>query len=131
MNPGRTILAVLVGYLTLIVLEVLGGAILGSAMRVRIGGSSAMIGGEVVVLLSGLAAGAMTARLAPSRRLAHATALALTIVSAASLASAIAKPPAHHLYPGWYSYALALFGGVGAFVGGVLVSSKSDETDSL
>jgi hypothetical protein len=129
LNPGRTILAVLVGYLTLIVLEVLGGAVLGSVLRVQIGGSSAMIGGEVVVLVSGIAAGAMTARLAPSRRLAHATALALTIVSATSLATAIAKPPAHQLYPGWYSYVLALFSGVGAFTGGVLASAKAEEAD--
>lgn len=130
MNPGRTILAVLVGYLTLIVLEVLGGAVLGSVLRLQIGGSSAMIGGEIVVLVSGIAAGAMTARLAPSRRLAHATALALTIVSATSLATAIAKPSAHQLYPAWYAYALALFSGVGAFTGGVLVSAKTEETDS-
>ena len=119
----------LVGYLTLIVLEVLGGAVLASALRSRVGGANAIIGGELVALVSGLAAGAITARIARSRALAHATALALTIVSATWLATAIAKPPAHHLYPSWYPYVLAVFSGLGAFIGGVLVAAQTRESE--
>jgi hypothetical protein len=128
-NPGRTVLAVLAGYLTLIALELLGGAVLGGVLRPRTGGSSAMIGGEIVAFVSGLGAGGITARLAASRPLAHATALALTIVSATSLATAIAKPPAHQLYPGWYPYVLAVFSALGAFTGGVLVSARLQEPE--
>lgn len=129
MNPGRTILAVLVGYLTLIVLEVIGGIMLASVLRGQMYGS-ALIGGEIVVLVSGAIAGAVTARLAPSRPLSHATALALAIVSATSVATAITAHPQHALYPSWYPYAAALLGGVGAFSGGALVSSRAREDTS-
>jgi hypothetical protein len=92
-------------------------------------GASALIGHEAVAFVSGVVAGAVTARLAPSRPLSHATALALTIVSATVLAALIARPPAHGPFPGWYSYALALFSGVGAFFGGALVSTLTQERE--
>ena len=128
MNPGRTILAVLVGYLTLIVLEVIGGFMLSAVLRGQMHGS-ALYGGEIIVLVSGVIAGAVTARLAPSRPLSHATALALAIVSATSVATAISRPPAHALFPAWYPYVAAVLGGVGAFVGGALASSGAQESD--
>lgn len=127
MNPARTILSVFVGYLALILLGILGNEVLANVLHTRVGGTSAVIGGELVALISGVAAGAITARVASTRALAHATALGLTIVSATSLATAIAKPPTHQIYPSWYPYALAVFGGLGAFVGGVLVAAQSRE----
>jgi hypothetical protein len=126
LNPGRTILAVLVGYLALIVLELIGSVMLFSLLHGQTGGS-AVIGGEAVVIVSGIIAGALTARLAPSRPLSHSTALALAIVSATAIATAIARPTHHQVFPNWYPYALALLGGVGAFAGGALVSSRTQQ----
>lgn len=128
MNPGRTILAVLLGYLTLIVLEVIGGTMLAAAQRGQLHAPS-LYGGEIIVLVSGVIAGAVTARLAPSRPLSHATALALAIVSATSVATAISRTPSHMIYPLWYPYVAAVLGGVGAFVGGALASSRAQESD--
>lgn len=121
-------LAVLLGYLTLIVLEVIGGTMLAAVLHGQIHGS-AIYGGEIIVLVSGVIAGGVTARLAPSRPLSHATALALAIVSATSVATAISRPVAHSVFPGWYPYAAAVLGGVGAFVGGALVSGRAHERD--
>lgn len=100
---------------------------LASVIRGQTAGSSVMIGHEIVAFVSGVIAGAITARIAPSRRLSHATALALTIVSATALAAVIARPPAHGAFPSWYPFALALFSGVGAFTGGALVSTFAQE----
>jgi len=127
LNPARTVLAVFVGYLALLVLGVLGELLLVSILRGQTTGSSVMIAHEAVAFIAGIVAGAITARMAPSRRLSHATALALTIISATVLATALAKPPVHALFPGWYPYALALFSGVGAFGGGALVSGWVQE----
>ncbi len=115
-------MAVLAGYLALIVLELVGAAMLSAAMHGRMG-PQAIIGGEIVALAAGIVAGAVTARLAPSRPLSHATALGFAIASATALAAAISKPPPHQPFPSWYPYAAALLGGVGAFVGGALASS--------
>ena len=81
---------------------------LASVIRGQTAGNSVMIGHEIVAFVSGVIAGAITARMAPSRRLSHATALALTIVSATALATVIARPPAHGPFPSWYPFALAL-----------------------
>jgi hypothetical protein len=126
LNPARTILAVLLGYLALIILEVLGGGVL-YGMHLPAGSGAAIIGGEIVVFISGIIAGAITARVAPSRPLSHASALALAIVSATAVATALLKPPVHHVYPVWYSYALGVFSGIGAFTGGVLVQAVTQE----
>ncbi len=126
MNPARTIFAILFGYLALIVLQLIGGEMLGRAVHGR-PGSSAIIGGEIVVFAAGIIAGAITARLAPYRPLSHATALGLAIASATTLAAAISKPPAHQPFPNWYPYAAALLSGVGAFVGGALASMRSGD----
>jgi hypothetical protein len=123
LNRGRTILAILLGYLALILLEVLGGAFL-YVFHLSPGSGAAVVGGEFTVFLSGIAAGAITARIAPARGLSHATALGLAIVSATTLAAAIARPPHHDPYPLWYPYALGIFAGVGAFVGGALVARR-------
>lgn len=124
MNPSRTVLAVLLGYLALILLEVLGGGLL-YAFRMMPGSMNTMIASECVVLMSGVIAGGVTARFAPSRPLAHAGALALAIISATSIATALVHPHTPQIYPGWYPYALGLFGGLGAFAGGAIVSSRS------
>jgi hypothetical protein len=127
-NPARTILAVFVGYLTLLIVGVFGEIILLNVLRGRQQnlGLSAMVGHETVALFAGIVAGAITARMAPSRGLSHASALSLTIISATVLATAISKP-VHPTYPTWYPYALALLSGVGAFFGGALASVRRSQ----
>ena len=124
MRPGRTILAILVGYLSLILLDLLGGAMLGGALGGR-SSSAEIIGGEFVVFIAGIIAGAITARLAPYRPLSHAGALGLSIISVTVLAAAFTRPVPHQIYPSWYPYAAALLGGVGAFVGGALAAKSN------
>ncbi|HZZ66200.1 MAG TPA: hypothetical protein VFE17_11910 [Candidatus Baltobacteraceae bacterium] len=129
MNPSRTVLAVLLGYLALILLEVLGGAFL-YALRFIPGTSNTMIASECVVLISGVVAGGITARLAPSRPLSHAGALALAIISATSIATALVHPHTHQIYPMWYPYVLGFFGGLGAFAGGAFVTTRITPSSS-
>lgn len=124
MRPGRTILAVFVGYLSLIVCDLFGGALLAGALHQR-SGSAIVIGGEFVVFISGIIAGAVTARLAPARPLSHAGALGLAIVCVSVLSAAVSKPVPHQVFPSWYPYAAALLGGAGAFVGGALAARST------
>ncbi len=114
------------GYLVLIVLEIIGSRVLAAALAGQ-PGISAILGGETVVFVSGIIAGAVTARIAPARRLSHATALAFAIVSAAVVAAALTRPPAQQPFPNWYPYAVALLAGAGAFAGGALVSGRPSE----
>ena len=81
-----------------------------------------LIAGEVVTFVAGLIAGAITARVATTRALAHAGGLGLAILLVTALKAFVAHPIAHSPYPGWYPYAAALFGGIGAFVGGALTA---------
>jgi hypothetical protein len=120
-NPARTVLAVFVGYLTLLIVGVFGEIVLLNVLRARQQNLSAMVGHETVALFAGIVAGAITARMAPSRGLSHASALSLTIISATVLATALSRP-VHHSYPAWYPYALAVLSGIGAFTGGALAS---------
>lgn len=125
MRPGRTILAVLVGYLAMIVFDIIGGVMLAGAVHGRQGGSTLIIGGEFVLFVSAIFAGAITARMAPFRPLSHAGALGLSIFSVSVLASAFTRPVPHQIYPDWYPYAAAVLGGFGAFVGGALIARSS------
>jgi hypothetical protein len=117
-------LAVLVGYLALIIFDIIGGIMLGGAMRGQ-RGSALIIGGEFVLFVSAILAGAITARMAPFRPLSHAGALGLSIFSVSVLAAAFTRPVPHQVYPSWYPYAAALLGGVGAFVGGALAAKSN------
>lgn len=116
-------LAVLVGYLALIILELIGGAFLAAAFRGHTGGPL-IVGGEFVTFVAGVLAGAITARMAPARPLTHATVLGLTVVTVTSIVAAISKPPPGAVFPHWYPYAAALLGGAGAFIGGALTNRE-------
>ena len=126
MSPARTIFAVLLGYLALLVLEVIGGIAAGAIVHARTG-AGVLIAGEIVVLVSAIAAGAITARTARERPLAHAGALGLSILSVTAVLAAVSPRSAHATVPVWYPYAIALFGGVGAFIGGALASGSTRE----
>lgn len=117
-------LAVLAGYLSLIILELIGGAFLAAAVRGHPTGQL-IVGGEVVTFVAGVIAGAITARLAPSRPLAHATVLGFTIVTVTSIVTAISQPPRGAVYPHWYPYAAAILSGAGAFIGGALANRET------
>jgi hypothetical protein len=122
-------LAVLVGYLALIVLVLIGGLFLAAALR-GASGSQLVVGGEVVVFVAAVISGAITARMAPSRPLAHAGVLGLTILSVTAIVAAISPHNPNALFPGWYPYAAAALGGAGAFVGGALSSTSKDEPEA-
>jgi hypothetical protein len=118
-------LAVLVGYCALIILLLIGGAVLNSFFH---GNTRAMIvGGTVVTFICGVISGGITARMAPTRPLAHATVLGLTIFTVLTIVTAISKRPPGAMYPVWYPYASAFLAGAGAIFGGG-VASSSDET---
>lgn len=119
-------LAVLLGYLALIILELIGGALLAGIYRGHTGGQL-ILGGEIVTFIAGILAGAITARMAPSRPLAHATVLGFTILTVTCIVTAISHPPAGAIYPSWYPYAAAALSGVGAFTGGA-ISGRERET---
>ena len=123
MNPPRTILAVLAGYLTLIVLGFLGGAILGAALHGSLG-PSAIIGGETVTFVAAVIAGGVTARMAPERPVTHAAVLGLTVFSVTAVVTAVSRP-IHTPFPHWYPYASAAIGGIGAFVGGAIATRST------
>jgi hypothetical protein len=124
LNRSRTILAVLVGYCALVILLLIGGAVLSALAHGAI--RSLIAGGMVVTFICGVLAGGITARMAPSRPLAHATVLGLTVFSVLTITTSLSKPPAGSLYPHWYPYAAAFLSGIGAVVGG-FVSGASDE----
>jgi hypothetical protein len=68
--------------------------------------------------------------MAPTRPLAHATVLGLTIFSVLVIVTAISKPPPPSLYPSWYPYASAFLAGFGAIFGGGVASSSEPPTSS-
>lgn len=112
----------LVGYCALVLLSLIGGALLSGLFH---GNHRALItGGAIVTFISGVLAGGITARMAPSRPLAHATVLGLTIFSVLTIVTAISKPPPASLYPGWYPYLAALLAGAGAVLGGGVSSGE-------
>ena len=112
-------LAVLLGYLSLIILELIGGAFLAAVFQGKAGGQL-ILGGEIVTFIAGILAGAITARVAPTRPLAHATVLGFTVVTVTCIVTAISHPPAGAIYPTWYPYAAAALSGAGAFTGGAI-----------
>lgn len=115
-------LAVLVGYCSLIILTLIGGALLNAVFGAN--HRTVVVGGTVVTFISGVIAGGITARMAPTRPLAHATVLGLTIFSVLVIVSAISKKPPATLYPPWYPYASAFLAGFGAIFGGGVVSGN-------
>jgi hypothetical protein len=110
-RPARTILAVLLGYLCLLAIEFLG------AVLVR-----GLIALEAVTFLSGIAGGAVTARVASARPLLHAGVLAAVIVAVGCMAAAFSKQVLPAGVPLWYPYATVLLTGAGTFVGGALAA---------
>jgi putative membrane protein (TIGR04086 family) len=118
-------LAVLVGYCALIILLLIGGAVLNSFLHNNT--RALIVGGTVVTFLCGVISGGITARMAPSRPLAHATVLGLTIFSVLTIVTAISKRPPNTMYPPWYPFAAAFLAGAGAIFGGS-VASGSDES---
>jgi hypothetical protein len=115
-------LAVLVGYCALIILLLIGGALLSSLLHGN--HRSMIVGGTLVTFISGVIAGGITARMAPTRPLAHATVLGLTIFTVLVIVTAISKRPPTSLYPGWYPYASAFLAGAGAIFGGSVASGS-------
>jgi hypothetical protein len=111
LRPARTILAVLLGYVCLLAVE-LGGALI----------FRGIIGGECVTFISGLVAGAVTARVAAARPLLHASVLAVVIVGVTIFAAAFSRRVPTPGIPPWYPYAAALLAGAGTFIGGALPS---------
>lgn len=109
MRPVRTILAVLLGYLSLLAVEIAGSFIF-----------RGVIGGEFVTFISGVIAGAITARVAAARPMLHAAVLGAVIICVTVLAAAFSKRPPVAGIPPWYPYAAALLAGAGTFVGGAL-----------
>lgn len=124
-SSGRTLLAVLLGYLTFLILEIIGAFMTASVLRAR-SGAALLISGEIVTFIAAALAGAVTARIARSRPLAHAGALGLAMFSVTVVVTAVAPHRAASPYPGWYPYAIALLSGVGAFLGGAFVRSGSE-----
>lgn len=115
MRPARTILAVLLGYLCLLAVELAGALIF-----------RGVIGGEFVTFISGVVAGAVTARVAAARPLLHASVLAVVIVCVTIFAAAFSKRPLTPGVPSWYPYAAALLAGAGTFIGGALSSREKN-----
>jgi hypothetical protein len=118
-------LAVLVGYCALILLLLIGGGLLRALVHED--HRSLIVGGTVVTFISGVIAGGITARMAPTRPLAHATVLGLTIFSVLSIVTAISKHPPSTLYPAWYPFASAFLAGIGAIFGGAVSGASEDE----
>lgn len=101
----------LLGYLALLAVELAGAPVF-----------HGIIGGEFVTFVSGVIAGVVTARIAVSRPLLHASVLGIVVIGVTMFAAAFSKRPLLAGIPPWYPYAAALLAGAGAFVGGALVS---------
>lgn len=115
----------LLGYLTLLVLGFAGNVLVALALH-RTSGSGVLAGSEIVAFTAALAAGATTARIARTKPLAHAGALALSVFSVTIVAALIAPAPHQAVFPPWYPYVAALLGGAGAFAGGALAVMRED-----
>lgn len=103
----------LLGYLSLLAVEIAGSFVF-----------RGVIGGEFVTFISGVIAGAITARIAGTRPLLHAGVLGVVIICVTFFAAAFAKRPVLPGIPPWYPYAAALLAGAGSFVGGALSSRE-------
>lgn len=114
MRPARTILAVLLGYVTLLAVELAGALVF-----------RGILGGEIVTFVSGLLAGAVTARIAAARPLLHAGVLGIAIVCVTVFAAAFSKRAPSPGIPAWYPYATALLAGVGTFIGGAFFARET------
>ncbi len=113
MKPGRTVLAVLLGYLSLLAVELIGALIF-----------RGIVGGEFVTFVSGVIAGVITARIAVVRPVLHAAVLGVVVICVTMLAAAFSKRPPVPGIPPWYPYAAALLAGAGAFVGGAMATRE-------
>lgn len=113
MRPARTILAVLLGYLCLLAVEIIGGLV-----------SRGILGGEIVTFIAGVVAGLVTARVANSRPMLHAAVLGVVIICVTMFVAAFSKRPLLAGIPTWYPYAIALLAGFGAFVGGAFATRE-------
>ncbi len=106
----------LLGYLSLLAVELAGALVF-----------RGVIAGEFVTFVSGVIAGAITARIAASRPLLHAGVLGVVIIGITVLAAAFSKRPPVPGIPPWYPYAAALLAGAGTFVGGALSMREKTE----
>lgn len=113
MKPLRTILAVLLGYVALLAVELAGALVFHD-----------IVGSEFMSFVSGVAAGALTARIAVERPLMHAVVLGVVVISVTVVGAAFSKRPAIAGIPPWYPYAAALLAGAGTFVGGALATRE-------
>lgn len=113
MRPARTLLAVLLGYLALLAVELIGAIVF-----------RGIIGGEFVTFVSGVVAGAVTAKVAVQRPLLHAIVLGAVVICVTILVTAFSKRGLLPGIPAWYPYAAALLAGTGAFVGGALATRE-------
>lgn len=113
MRPARTILAVLLGYLCLLAVEIIGGLV-----------SRGILGGEIVTFIAGVVAGMVTARVANARPMLHAVVLGVVIICVTTFVAAFSKRPLLAGIPSWYPYAIALLAGFGAFVGGAFATRE-------
>jgi hypothetical protein len=109
----RTVLAVLLGYLSLLAVELAGAFIF-----------RGIIGGEFVTFISGVIAGLVTARVAAARPMLHAGVLGVVVVGVTVFAAAFSKRAPVAGVPSWYPYAAALLAGAGCFIGGAFESGR-------
>ena len=129
MTPARTVLAVFLGYLAFLLVEVAGNLIAGVLLCSTSRGTL-ILTGELVTVVSAAIAGAVAARVASTRPLAHAGALGLAIFSVTAIASAAIPPRAPSPFPAWFPYVNAVLGGVGAFMGGAIVALREDSSQA-
>jgi hypothetical protein len=126
-SPARTILAVFLGYLTFLAVEIVGAFASAAVFRAT-SGSSLLVSGELVTFLAAAIGGAVAARVARTRPLAHAGALGLAMFSVTVIVTII-TPHRITPYPGWFPYATALLSGFGAFVGGALAGGSMAQSE--
>jgi len=127
-SPARTVLAVFLGYLTFLMLEIVLG-FLAAAFLHSTNRASLVITAELLTFLSAAAGGAVAARMAPERPLAHAGALGLAVLTVTIAVSVLVPQRAQSPFPAWFPFASAVFGGAGAFLGGGLVTLSRTQRD--
>lgn len=120
-TPARTIFAIFLGYLAFLLLEVIGAFVTAGPLHAT-GTGSLLVSGEAVTLLSAIVAGALAARVAKVRPLAHAGALGLSMFSVTIVVAIVSPRSPHAIYPAWFPYATACLAGAGSFVGGALAT---------